>query len=31
MSDSGFTFKRCGCKDPQTGKQLGAACPRDGR
>ena len=24
----GFTFKRCGCRDPQTRRQLGAACPR---
>src|ERR1700678_3313127 len=20
--------KRCGCRDPETGKQLGAACPK---
>jgi integrase len=27
MSGNGHTFKRCGCKDPVTGKQLGAQCP----
>lgn len=24
----GSTFRRCGCRDPQTGKQLGQACPK---
>jgi integrase len=24
----GSTFKRCGCRDPQTGKQLGGRCPK---
>ncbi len=24
----GSTFKRCGCRDPETGKQLGARCPK---
>src|SRR4051794_36521804 len=24
----GSTFKRCGCRDPETGKQLGSRCPR---
>src|SRR3954447_1661168 len=24
----GFTFKRCGCRDPETGKQLGSLCPK---
>jgi integrase len=24
----GRTFKRCGCTDPQTGKELGNACPK---
>ncbi len=25
---TGHTFKRCGCRDPETGKQLGARCPK---
>jgi hypothetical protein len=29
MSRSGgSTFKRCGCRDPRTGRQLGRRCPR---
>src|SRR3954454_14135575 len=24
----GFAFKRCGCRDPETGKQLGSLCPK---
>jgi integrase len=27
MSANGSTFKRCFCKDPETGKELGADCP----
>ena len=27
MSANGATFKRCYCKDPVTGKELGAGCP----
>lgn len=27
MSANGSTFKRCYCKDPETGKELGADCP----
>jgi len=27
MSGNGSTFKRCGCIDPATGKQLAAKCP----
>lgn len=27
MSGPGSTGKRCGCRDPETGKQLGAQCP----
>jgi len=27
MSENGSTFKRCGCADPATGKQLSAQCP----
>ena len=27
MSGNGATFKRCYCKDPATGKELGGACP----
>ena len=27
MSANGSTYKRCGCTDPGSGKQLGAACP----
>ena len=28
MSRSGgSTFKRCGCRDPRTGRQLGRRCP----
>ncbi len=27
MSGNGSTFKRCGCTDPVTGKQLAAKCP----
>jgi integrase len=27
MSANGSTSKRCGCTDPDTGKQLGAKCP----
>ncbi len=27
MSSRGRTFKRCGCTDPVTGKQLGSGCP----
>ncbi len=30
MSDIGFTYKRCGCKDPATGRQYGASCPELG-
>ncbi len=26
----GSTFKRCGCRDPETGRQLGSRCPRLG-
>jgi integrase len=31
VADSGYTFKRCGCTDPVTGKQLGAKCPDLGK
>lgn len=31
MSGNGSTFKRCGCIDPATGKQLGAKCPDLGK
>jgi integrase len=31
MSANGATFKRCGCKDPATGKQYGANCPELGK
>ena len=24
----GSTYKRCGCRDPETGKKLGASCPK---
>lgn len=24
----GSTYKRCGCRDPKTRKQLGAKCPK---
>src|SRR4051812_15340808 len=24
----GSAFKRCGCRDPETGRQLGAHCPK---
>jgi len=24
----GSTFKRCSCRDPETGKQLGSSCPK---
>jgi integrase len=27
MTANGATFKRCYCKDPDTGRELGAACP----
>lgn len=27
MTAEGATYKRCGCKDPETGKQLGVNCP----
>jgi integrase len=27
VNGNGSTFKRCGCTDPVTGKQLGAKCP----
>jgi hypothetical protein len=27
MSGNGSTFKRCYCKDPATGRELGTACP----
>ncbi len=27
MSGNGSTFRRCGCTDPTTRKQLGASCP----
>ncbi len=27
MNGNGSTFKRCGCTNPVTGKQLGAKCP----
>jgi integrase len=27
MSNNGSTFKRCGCTDSATGKQLGTTCP----
>ncbi len=27
----GSTFKRCGCRDPATGKQLGSRCPKLGK
>lgn len=27
MSGNGSTYKRCGCTDPATGRQLGARCP----
>lgn len=27
MSGRGSTGKRCGCRDPETGRQLGAQCP----
>jgi integrase len=30
MTANGATFKRCYCKDPVTGKELGAACPNLG-
>jgi hypothetical protein len=25
---TGTTYKRCGCRDPQTRRQLGGACPK---
>jgi hypothetical protein len=25
---NGTTYKRCGCRDPQTGRQLNGACPK---
>jgi len=28
---TGSTFKRCGCRDPKTGRQLGSRCPKLGR
>jgi integrase len=28
VSGRGSTGKRCGCRDPETGRQLGAACPK---
>jgi hypothetical protein len=28
MSDSGGVFKRCGCRDPRSGRLLGSACPK---
>jgi integrase len=31
MSGNGSTFKRCGCTDPATGKQLAAKCPDLGK
>jgi integrase len=26
--NKGSTYKRCGCRDPETGKKLGGVCPR---
>jgi integrase len=31
VTANGATFKRCYCKDPETGKELGAACPDLGK
>jgi integrase len=31
VTGNGSTYKRCGCTDPGTGRQLGAACPDLGR
>jgi hypothetical protein len=28
MVDAAGVYRRCGCADPVTGRQLGAACPR---
>jgi integrase len=28
MADQGSVYKRCGCVDPVTGRQLGSRCPR---
>ena len=28
MARTGGIFKRCGCKDPVTGRRLDRACPR---
>ena len=28
MSSKGSTYKRCGCRDPETGKKLGTSCPK---
>jgi hypothetical protein len=28
MSGQGSVYKRCGCVDPATGRQLGRRCPR---
>jgi hypothetical protein len=28
MSSSGSVYRRCGCRDLVTGRQLGAACPK---
>ena len=28
MSSQGVIFKRCGCQDPASGRQLGRTCPR---
>jgi hypothetical protein len=28
MSGQGSVYKRCGCTDPETGRQLGGRCPR---
>jgi integrase len=28
VSAKGSTGKRCGCRDPETGRQLGGACPK---
>src|SRR2546429_210904 len=30
MSDIGAVFKRCGCRNPETGKRLDRSCPRLG-
>ena len=28
MTDAGGVYRRCGCADPATGRQLGGNCPQ---